>query len=100
MAVALTIAVILITTGTAAIILGLMAPTNARGTFTPPEVEDRVDSRRNQSEIYAPRGLATFPRSRKTSSRVGMGISTGSPLAGWVSCVGSEPFFFGILRQG
>jgi hypothetical protein len=51
MAVALTIAVILITTGTAAIILGLIAPTNVRGTFTPPEVEDRVDSRRNQSEI-------------------------------------------------
>jgi hypothetical protein len=44
--------------------------------------------------------LATFSRSRKTSSRVGMGISTGSPSAGWVVCVGPSPFVFGMVLQG
>ncbi len=45
------------------------------------------------------RGLATFLRSPKTCSRVGMGITTGSPLSGVVTCVGSEPLIFGISRR-
>ena len=40
--------------------------------------------------------LATLPRSRKTSSRVGIGITAGAPFLGCVSCGASLPFVLGI----
>lgn len=70
-----------------------MGPTRGQGVASSAESADSPG-------VGPLRGLAVFPRSRSTSPRVGIGISAGGPFAGWVSCVGSLPFFLVICLPG